>query len=190
MELFPHGVLNGEMDVFIRMDGNALETAKYCLFPLLAYHSRWNEINKGDIFPEASGQALSNRGFAPNDTINPVSIAYTGPESGEECETPYKTDKAITQLLDLCQEHGITLVFFKAPVSTWTRNESKTVKAYMQERGLTYLELNDYLEEIGIDPDTDFLNAEHLNTFGANKTTDFIAQYLMDNYQLGKPAAQ
>ena len=48
----------------------------------------------------------------------------------------------------------------------------------MDEYGLEYLELNEALEEIGIDPTTDFYNKNHLNTSGAGKTTDYLSEIL------------
>ena len=52
----------------------------------------------------------------------------------------------------------------------------------MKKNGLTYFEMNDYLDEIGIDGSTDFYDDGHLNTTGANKTTDFMEEYLMEHY--------
>ena len=50
----------------------------------------------------------------------------------------------------------------------------------MDEYDLEYLELNDYLDVIGIDEQTDFANERHLNGSGAEKTTDFLGKYLLD----------
>ena len=58
----------------------------------------------------------------------------------------------------------------------------------MEYNHLTYLEMNEYLDQIGIDPEKDFANANHLNISGANKATDFLANYLRQNFDL--PAAQ
>ena len=52
----------------------------------------------------------------------------------------------------------------------------------MEKNNLSFIELNDHLEEIGIDGKTDFADELHLNESGAEKTTDFIAKYLKDNY--------
>ncbi len=62
--------------------------------------------------------------------------------------------------------------------SDWTQNDSKTVKKYMSENGFTFFDMNDNLDEIGIDPETDFLDDLHLNTIGANKTTDYFVRKL------------
>ena len=54
----------------------------------------------------------------------------------------------------------------------------------MDKNNLIFLEMNDYLAEIGIDGKTDFYDENHLCTEGAEKSTDFIAQYLkeMDSF--------
>ena len=80
----------------------------------------------------------------------------------------------------MCKENDIQVIFFKAPVSDWTRADSSAVKQFMDEYDLEYLELNDYLDVIGIDEQTDFANERHLNGSGAEKTTDFLGKYLLD----------
>ena len=157
---------------------------QFCFLPIMVYHSNWVSL------PESSSNFTVNRGYLAVDTNMPLTLAYTGEDEGEEKEIPRITCQAITNIVDLCSAKGIEVIFFKSPVSTWTRNDSKTVKSYMQEQGLVYLELNDYLDQIGIDPAADFYNEWHLNVFGANKTTDFIAQYLMDRYPLGRQETQ
>ena len=51
--------------------------------------------------------------------------------------------------------------------------------------GYTFLNLNDYYEEIGIDFETDFYDyGGHANAFGAEKTTEFLGKYLNEHYTL------
>ena len=51
--------------------------------------------------------------------------------------------------------------------------------------GYTFLNLNDYYEEIGIDFETDFYDyGGHANAFGAEKCTAFLGKYLDEHYSL------
>ncbi len=158
--------------------GNRLQAAEFCLTPLLVYHSRWNSIWVEDVKRLCGGYPDIKRGYIELTRVAPQTLDYIGDEEGEEKAIPPENDDALSAIAATCEENGIALVFFKAPVARWTRAESKVVKAYMAEHGYTYLELNDHLDEIGIDPETDFCNTLHLNASGANKTTDFLANYL------------
>lgn len=47
---------------------------------------------------------------------------------------------------------------------------------------MEFIDLNEKIDEIGIDSDSDFYNINHLNTSGAIKTTDFIAKLIPDYF--------
>lgn len=170
------------------LDGNQKEAALYCFIPLFAYHSLWNQINpvKAALSLVTSYAKTDNslRGFVERDHIEPSEIAYLQDEEGEYVTPNDKGIKAISDIANLCEEKGIKLFFFKAPSNVWTRTDSKVVKEFMKKNGLTYFEMNDYLDEIGIDGNTDFYDSGHLNTTGASKATAFMEKYLMEHYNL------
>ena len=170
--------------LYAYFDGDAWEAAKYAFLPLLPYHTWWSSVWIDGVKSSFGRGAdfLEERGFLRHDRATSYPIAYIGDEEGEEKTIPPENDEALSAIAATCEENGIALVFFKAPVAKWTRAESKVVKAYMAEHGYTYLELNDHLDEIGIAPETDFYNELHLNTSGANKTTDFLANYLKERF--------
>ncbi len=163
------------------LDGDKLRAVKYCV-PLIANHSWWNQINPietlRDLFFYNSAEC-AERGFLYRYTVEPQEIEYLGEKDGNIREIPDHSKDAINYIADLCRQNDIKLVFFKLPVARdWTRNDSKTVKEYMSENGFTFFDMNDNFGEIGIDPETDFHNGSHLNTPGANKTTDYFVQKL------------
>lgn len=47
---------------------------------------------------------------------------------------------------------------------------------YMAENGFTFFNMNDNLDEIGTDPETDFYEDHYLNTPGANKLKNYFSQ--------------
>lgn len=84
------------------------------------------------------------------------------------------------EMARICAENDIKLISFKFLISYWTKNDSKCVKKFMSANGLEYIDLNDHLDEIGIDNTTDFFNNNHSNLSGANKTTRFIAENIKE----------
>lgn len=160
-------------------DGDLGIVTKYS-FPLLQYHSRWCQLNKNDFHYDYD---KSLRGYAPIEGTKAFEIMYLSEAPGKEMKVPDVCVKSIKEMARICAENRIKLVFFKVPISYWTRNDSKGVKKFMTENGLEYIDLYDHLDEIGIDNTTDFFNNNHSNSSGANKTTRFIAEYIKENFR-------
>ncbi len=169
-------------DSMLEVSGGNIKTAIKYSIPLLAYHSRWNILGKEDLLYYFTDPDFSLRGFCKGTDVNEQTIKYLSPGNGEVREVPEDTAKAISNIAALCKENNIDVVFFKSPVAEWTRNDSKTVKEFINQNNLDFIDFNDYIYEIGIDSKTDFANELHLNVSGAEKTTDFIAEYLKENY--------
>lgn len=93
---------------------------------------------------------------------------------------------AACDMFNLCHRKGIDVVFFKAPEARWSQDESRIIKDFMNKNGFRFLEMNDYLDEMGIDSATDFRDSSHLNSSGAIKVTKFLAKYLENSVGLAK----
>lgn len=54
-----------------------------------------------------------------------------------------------------------------------------------QEKGITFINYNEYYEEIGLDFEQDFNDGSHLNYWGSCKFTDYLGKFLCtcDNIQ-------
>lgn len=150
------------------LGGDRLKAIKYCL-PLLVYHSNWGSL----WFYEEHSERI--RGFLGYDTTKEVTMVQ---DDGEVYEPTQDTVDALTDIVQLCGENNIEIVFFKSPVTDWTGTQLKVVKEFMAENHFEYLDCNDYFDEIGINLKTDFFDEHHLNVTGADKTTDLIADYL------------
>lgn len=172
----------------------------YC--PLLKFHSRWNTLEVGDIiypfFPLLralcgipalkelqavqflNAEFFENRGFLSQSSITPVDLAYYSENCNEEQNhIPDESIVAIDSIHDFCTERNIKVVFVKAPTAEWSRANSECVKGLMNQKGYIYIDLHDHLDEMGIDAKTDFYDSVHLNCYGAEKATDYIADYLL-----------
>ena len=92
----------------------------------------------------------------------------------------------LDQIRLLCEEKGITLLLVRAPIEyRWHKQWDTTVEEYAAKYGLTYINFNNYSEEMGIDMSTDtYDGGQHLNIYGAEKLSVFFGKYLMDNYGL------
>lgn len=102
--------------------------------------------------------------------------------------------KYFIDLLDFCKEEGITPLFVVH--SYCQQEEDKQKYNYMQQviesYGFDFINTNDYFREIGLDYSFDFYNENHVNIFGADKYTNFLAKYIKEEYNMpdhrGDPA--
>lgn len=160
-------------------DGDIEKAIDYCVFPLFTYHSRWESLEKYDYeYMAMEDKTYDTRGFLDRNTVSKVEIKYNAKDT-RTYTIPEENVEAILNIKKLAEEENIRLVFFKAPVSNWTKTQGDTVKKFMEENGLEYIEMNDYLDELEIDPEKDFHNLSHLNTTGAGKATRFLGDYLI-----------
>ncbi|MBP3268501.1 MAG: hypothetical protein J6M07_09335, partial [Ruminococcus sp.] len=90
------------------------------------------------------------------------------------------------KLLEHCNDEGIeNILFLWAPHYVPLEDRSRDEIARMiSEHGYDFLNCDEKLDEIGIDPDTDYYNSEHLNIFGNEKFSKYMAHYMMDNYSI------
>ena len=90
------------------------------------------------------------------------------------------------ELLDFCIEKDLNVLFVVSPYIL--RQEDYTMFNTMDDivtsYGYQFLNANEYFEEINLDVTRDFTDEGHVNVFGAEKYTDFLGNYIVENYDL------
>ena len=87
--------------------------------------------------------------------------------------------KYVDKIIELCDEYGVELIFYRAPYVS-TENELKKanwLEEYLESKGILYLDLE---KEMTFDISTDFLDYYHLRETGAVKATDFLSSYILE----------
>ena len=156
------------------------------VFPILRYHSRFDELTKEDFEFLFKNKTSTYNGFLINKNVKPVTNLPTkrrlaSYEFDEEC---YDYLQKIT---DLCKENGIELVLIKAPsiYPYWYDEYDKQIESFAEENDLDFYNFLDSTQEIGIDYQTDTYDGGlHLNLDGATKLSKYFANILMENYDL------
>lgn len=160
-------------------DGDFMRAFMYTYTPLFVYHDRWNSIKKSEIEYMISNRILNstiaNRGYVRRDNIEKQSISFFQ-GMGEKKELPKESKDTIIYMKNHCDEKNIKLLLFKSPNSTWTKNESESIKQFANKNGIDYIDLHDFIKDIDFDSNHDFSDEGHLNDFGAQKVTDFMAR--------------
>ena len=107
----------------------------------------------------------------------------------ERGELDEVTQTRLNELLDFIESEGVKVLFITVPqmLNKDERHLSmltvmNTVKDRINERGLPILDVMAASDEIGIQLSTDFYNFAHTNIHGSLKVTEYISQYLIENY--------
>lgn len=151
-------------------------------FPFLRYHSRWNSLS-ADYF-HRKPEYIKGGFVWPSFFEQVMDISDNLFETTVCKPLPNFTQAALNELLDYCKDEKVRVVFV---LSAQYRDE-RTVMWYntiideINAYGFPLInEISDF-DKIGLNAKTDFYNANHTNIHGALKITDYLAQYLLDNY--------
>ncbi len=167
--------------------GSKWDAYQHAFLPLLVYHDRWRVLGQQSdydcrydfeyIFHPDKYLNLYPGGYVTVDAV--VEQSYDFENSSVELkDIPAESIEAIDRIAEQCRARNIRLLFFKVPVSLWTRGESESIKRLMDARGLDFIDLNDVSRELEIDENQDFSDIRHLNKYGARKVTEYLARIL------------
>ena len=155
----------------------------YLRFPII--HTRYRELKKYDFFeytPNSFGRGESfvwrvGGTWSDPEVINDRTIGELSDKNREWLE----------DLISLAEEHGTKIEFIVIPFPPVDFSEQKILnaaEAMLTERQYCYTNFNKILDELEIDLQNDFADAEHLNAYGAEKLTTFLGEAILNKYDL------
>lgn len=153
--------------------------SKEILFPLIAYHDRWKELEEEDFQAEYSRYG---KGSIIMDKTEPAENFAVYPDAHSDVADGYGL--ALLDEFDAeCKSLGIDVLYMTVPYTMDfdTQSRFSALESYLTERGCKYLNL---MRENLVDPNTDFYNDSHLNHSGAAKITTYLGDYISTNYDL------
>lgn len=97
-----------------------------------------------------------------------------------------KSENALIQTINLCKKKDIDLVLvvtpYKAPEEHMKK--LKTVQDIAYDYEVPFVDMNCYIDEIGIDMKEDMYDWGHSNNVGAEKNSVWFGNWLLSNYSL------
>ena len=122
---------------------------------------------------------LENNGFWACPTDNMYDYADNIPEVGahEKLEVEADLLKYVDKIIQLCEEQGVKLIFYRAPYRS-NANELKKVNwlaGYLSEKNVAFYDLEPAIEW---DYTVDFYDYEHLSETGAKKATLYLGEII------------
>lgn len=155
------------------------EWIKY-MFPLWVYHSRWAEVSEQEIrlqlepaSPDLNGGWTVLREVKAFDSYEPKLETYT--------EKSFQTGaEALRRIVDYCREQDISLLLCMSPRCNVMKPETvEKLHALLDTLDADFADFDLMRDQIGIDDQTDFYDNSHLNVFGAEKFSCYLANYFV-----------
>lgn len=145
--------------------------------------------NVGALGSRGNWELSDNRGSVAYNgwEFIPLHEALSLPEgfmTQERKELAEGSKATLVKLLEYCRQEELEVLFVVCPY--WITKENKMLYRSMQDMvesyGYGFLDANEYYEEMGIDFSTDFYNVNHVNPYGAEKYTRFLAEYIRQRF--------
>lgn len=97
-----------------------------------------------------------------------------------------ETEKILIELLEFLKTKNSKYLFVVSPYIEQKNHKENFnyIAEIIKKYGYNFLDANDFSKEMDIDYSTNFYNVNHVNIFGADKYTDFLSKYLIENYNL------
>lgn len=156
---------------------NAIEN----ILPIFHYHIFYKQIFSGES--EIEDENIW-KGYEGDTYIKPYIPDGTYMTASDPAVIEYDSLVYLEKIRSYCNDEGIALVIIALPApGSWSLGRSAAMTEWAAANGADFLDLNLCTEEIGIDWDNDMRDGEvHLNDNGATKVTDYIGNYLAENY--------
>lgn len=151
-------------------------------FPIYIFHENWSDVSNWNFnSKEAVENMYSQMGYYPLKGVTEIEI--WDPEIIHQIPVVEEGQRVLDNIVERCKENNIELILFTAPYN-YGNNYNKALTEYAADRGCTYIDLFEKVNEIGIDVKTDFADEGHLNDVGAKKISRYLAEYLSENFEL------
>jgi len=156
------------------------------IFPLLRFHSRWNELSEEDFKYWFKKEQIAHNGYLMRVDVKPAG-SFPKPRKLADYRFGDICYDYLDKIVKLCKDNGIKLVLLKAPslYPHWYEEWDAQIVDYAQKNDLLYINMLDHLDEIGLDYSTDTYDAGlHLNLSGAEKSSAFLGKILQKEFNL------
>ena len=169
-----------------------------CIFPILRFHSRWNNLDESDLRKFVFKGNYTDKGYLLEKTTKKyngkVNRKLKAKQEDNEIEDdiqfefskiPVEVRAKIEKIIDYCKEMNSELIFIKLPEPKyWNEEKHEILKDYSKEKNIRFIDLN-YDEKLNIDWQKDTQDeGNHLNLYGAEKVGKYLSDYLVDNFDL------
>ena len=154
------------------------------VFPLLRYHSRFDELTSEDLTYFFTEKDITWNGHLMNQEVKPAG-SFPAKRPLGNYDFPAICYDYLNKMRELCEENGVELILVKAPslYPYWYDELDARMEAYAAEHDLTFYNFTEMVDTLGIDYTTDtYDGGYHLNLAGAKKLSAYFAEALATDH--------
>lgn len=142
------------------------------IFPIVRYHSRWEELTDEDFRKALKNEKFAYKGMDLITDIQPYNEEYKYMSRDHSKEViGEKCLKYLNKIINLCKEQNIELLLIEIPsAESWSKDLSDKTEEFAKEHNLEFIDMNLNASEFGFDWKTDTSDrGDHLNVYGAER---------------------
>lgn len=161
----------------------------YDAYALIEYKSEYNRQHQslqelGNLLFDPANE-YSTFGYYPATTVYPIERLQASVTSDQYVNL-YDTVEFqyLEKIYELIRQKDAELLLTRAPYTTELDDHQlyQQVFAWAEQEKIPIIDYFDLIEQLRINLDMDFRDADHLNYLGAEKATEYMADYLQTNY--------
>lgn len=149
---------------------------------IIKYHSEYSNFFKNIGHWNFEKESLT-KGWLYNDNVE--SCLYVDSRESVNNVTPIdvNAEKELNVLLDFCNKSNVEYLFVFPMTSAIDEGKRAYICDIVNDRGYKVFVFHDYWDEINMDAGRDFYMPSHVNLLGAEKVSQFFADYLRQEYK-------
>lgn len=173
---------NGKSKYLKQCFGNNIKRYAGYYIPLVGFHSNWENLQQKSFRkPEDWIDFHKTFGQVKLDVTKSIDISdyHTFSQKDLSEESIYVLD----QIVEECRSNNTDVLFVTFPKQE-EYSYSESMKKYAADNKCRYLDLYEYIDDIGLDGAVDFSDEIHLSAQGSTKVADFLGSFIKSNYDI------
>ena len=153
---------------------------------IFKYHTNWKMLTlKSELMNWRYHKESELKGLEVKDEVGPISMPTAAGAEGE-MEISAVQEGHLRDLLEYLKNNKYQALFIVSPYNITLEEQQKFnyIDGIISDAGYSFVNMNNFYDEIGIVFEEDYADyGSHTNAVGAEKCTDFLEEYLLDNYE-------
>lgn len=175
---------------YCRLNGIPFQEALADMVDIIRYHDNHEALSgklSWQLWDNRADESMDQEGFYKGFAIAPEHAFVDAPQNDRIKETTAleeKAEKVYRDILEYCKEKNVPLLLVASPFAVTADDmmEFNRMEEIAGEYGIPFLNANRHYGDMELDFSRDFYDENHVNLYGAEKYTDFLAEYILENY--------
>ena len=155
-------------------------------FDIFNYHTNWRMLTlSSELKNWRYNKPSELKGFDIKDEVGPIKMPSSGGAEGKMAISEAQENN-LRSLLNYLKEKELNALFIVSPYNETLEEQQmfNYITDAIETVGYSFINMNNYYDEIGIVFEEDYADyGSHTNVVGAEKCTNFLEKYLLENYE-------